>query len=426
MSKKIYDILPPKLINKVEDTLKDLSGAAKKKKSHRKTVQERHKKRPFPSKEILIGGLVIVFLLGIYFYNKLPRVDIQIWPKTDNLTLQEKITADKAIDNIDLLGKIIPAQYIEQVEDSWQEFPATGIVPNDSKASGTIRIYNKISPSAPLTLKTGTHFLSDSGKYFVTLEKITIPGSQKKVPGSIEAKVQAKESGADYNIGPSKFSVPKLSGTDYYYSIWAESDKAMVGGYTGSLKKVTKDDISKAEGALTKKLLSQAENSLKNKLSQDDILLDGAISREVIEASSNIKTDSIIDKFNQSAKVKVSALVFKKQDLEKLAKDNILSQLSEDKSFLESSLNLTHNLDVVDLKDGKGKINLQISAKTYYDIDNNNLVDSVSKKSAGGIKEVIDEKYGDKISDIKINFWPLWVNKAPKNKNRIRINLIFE
>lgn len=426
MSKKIYDILPPKIVPKVKDSVESLSGKNKVGTIQEKTSDQTNKKH-FPLKEILAGGFIIVFLLGIYFYNKLPKAEIQIWPKLDTITLQEKIIADKTVNAVDLSKKFIPAQYIEQTEDSWQEFKATGTVSNDSKSSGTIKIYNKINPPSSFTLKIGTHFLSDSGKYFVTLEKITIPSAiSKNAPGSVSVKVQAQEAGPDYNIGPSKFSVPKLSGTDYYYSIFAESDKKMAGGYTGSSKKVTKDDILQAKETLTKKLLSQAEDSLKNKLSVDDILLDGAISKSVIDASSDIKADSIIDKFIESAKVKVSALVFKKQDLEKFAKDDILSQLADSQSFLEKSLDVHYVPELIDVKNGSETLDLQLSAKTYYSIDTNDLVNSISKKSSDQIKEVFSEEYGDKISDIKINFWPFWVNKAPKNKNRIKINLNFE
>src|SRR3989344_8570527 len=288
MSKKIYDILPPKMIHKVEDATKSLSLGKKSKKRSKKNSHQQSVKK-FPLKEVLVGGSIIVFLLGIYFYNKLPKADIQVWPTLDTLTLQETIVADKNIDEVNLSGKLIPAQYIEQTETSQQEFQTTGIASNDSKASGTIKIYNKINPASPFTLKIGTHFLSNSGKYFVTLEKVTIPQAQGKNPGSIEVKVKAEEAGDDYNIGASKFSVPKLSGTTYYYSIWAESSKPMTGGYTGSAKKVTKDDIAQAKETLTKSLLSKAENSLRGRLSPDDVLLEGALSKSIVDSSSDVK-----------------------------------------------------------------------------------------------------------------------------------------
>src|SRR3989344_2935437 len=243
MAKKIYDILPPKTVNKIENSMGSLPIKSKVKRS-RKKIESQKVEKKFPLKEVLVGSVIIIFLLGIYFYNRLPKAEIEVWPRLDTVTLQEKIIADKNVDVLNLSQKVIPAQYIEQIEDGWQAFEATGITSTDSKASGTIRIYNKINPAAPITLIAGTHSLSDSGKYFVTLSKVTIPQAQGKNPGSIEVKVQAEGVGDSYNIKASKFSIPKLSGTTYYYSIWAESSKAMTGGYTGSVKKVTKDDIA--------------------------------------------------------------------------------------------------------------------------------------------------------------------------------------
>ena len=454
MSKKIYDVLPPKVAHKLKDAKKDLSDKDKEKKvkvrhlavpEHKKIhpvksargggsplanqfnwVNTKKKVKGFPVKEILVGVLVIFFLFSIYLYNKLPRVEVQIWPKLENLTFQEKIMANKTVFNIDLFQKIIPANYVESLEEDSLIFEATGSSSNDSKASGSIVIYNKMNPGTPLTLIKGTHFLSDSGKYFVTLEKVIIPGAKGKTPGSITVKVQAKEVGEDYNIGPSNFSVPKLSGTVYYYNIWAESKDKMSNGYTGIVKKVTKDDISRSKDILTEKLLNKAENSLKNQISPDDILLEEAILREVISVSSDAKVDSITDKFNQLAKVKVSALVFKRSDLEKLTKDYILSKISDSKNFLEESLDINYDSELVDMEKGTETLNLQISVKTYDKIDIKELVDLSSRKSEEDIKDVAERMYGDKIAGMKVNFWPFWVNKAPANKDRIKIDLNFD
>src|SRR3989344_3136043 len=177
MAKKIYDIVPPKLARKAVNTAKTAAKDGKRIKHH-KEVTHHNKKSNFPLKEILVGGGVIVVLLSFYAYIKLPKADIQISPKMDTLTLQEKITADKSINSVSLASKVIPAQYVEIQKDGVQEFPATGSASNDGKATGTIVIYNKITPLTSFTLIKGTHFLSDSGKYFITLAKITIPAAK--------------------------------------------------------------------------------------------------------------------------------------------------------------------------------------------------------------------------------------------------------
>ena len=437
MAKKIYDIKPPGLVSKVSQDTKRSSGKLKKKKSEpvvKSPKLPKDEERTFPGKEVFIGGAVIVLLLGIFFYNKLPKAEILISPQIDSISLQEKITTDKNIGSIDVNKKIIPAEYVEQIEEDSQEFPATGSASNEGKATGTIKVYNKLSPSTPLTLKIGTHFLSNSGKYFVTLSRIIIPAAQGKTPGSIEVKVEAQESGQAYNIGSSKFSVPKLSGTEYYYGIWAESSKDMTGGYTGKLKKVTKDDIGEAKSVLTKKLLSEAEDSLKSKITPDFILLDDAISREVLSVNSDIEANVAADKFNESAKVKVSALVFKRQDLEGFAKGYILSKLRESentsegmtRNYIDKSLEIKYNPELIDMSKGTETLNLELSAKTYYEVDKVYIIDLSAKKSSQEIEEIVNQKYGDKVNNVKIDFWPFWVKSAPTNKNRINIDLNLE
>jgi len=451
--RKIYDIVPPKEASKVEDTVKSLgvksgrnatqavvSGEPKKKRVAG-NIRGRKKETPipstipqipvkkkgrFPMREILIGCLIIAILLGIYFFNKLPKAKIEIFPKLDQVVLEDKITADKSVDQVDVKNKLIPLEYFEEVKDASQEFPATGVTSNSGKATGTMTIYNKLSPAVPLTLISGTHFLSDSGKYFVTLAKVTVPAMKGKTPGSINVKVQAEEVGAEYNIGPSTFSIPKLSGTAYYYGIWGESKEKMDGGYTGKVSKATKDDLETAEDVLTERLMKDAESSLKSKISEDEVLLDNSIISEIIDTSATVKPDAITDNFTQSAKVRVQALVFKKQDAETFVKNSILSKIAEGTNLLESSLELNYAADAVDFKKGTVKISIKAIAQTYYDMDINNLPDFLKRKSSDEVERVVDSEYGDKVSKVKVIFWPFWVNRTPKDLNRIEISLSFE
>ncbi len=425
MRKRIYDILPPKLAHKVEDTIKTLEGGGKTKKHHKKITSPKQERR-FPLKEILAGSAVVVFLFGFYLYNKLPKADIEIWPKLDVVTLQETVTASKLADAVDFSKKIIPARYLEFEKDGWQTFPSTGIAPSDGKSSGTIKVYNKINPPTSFVLKKGTHFLSDSGKYFVTLEKITIPASKNNSAGSVDVNVEAEESGADYNIGASKFSVPKLSGTLYYYSVWGESNSQMAGGYSGKVKKVTDSDIASAKDVIIKKLSKEAGDMLKSTLSPDDVLVEGATLIDDTGAGSSLKAGSIADTFDEQGKVKISAVVFKKQDLEKFAKDDIASQLPDGKKILEKSLGISYNPLTTDVKGGSETLDVQLSSKAYYGVDTNDLVDLFGSKSAGEIREIVNNMYNGKISDLQVNFWPFWVHKTTNNKNRIKVNLHFE
>ncbi|KKP93292.1 MAG: hypothetical protein UR98_C0007G0024 [Parcubacteria group bacterium GW2011_GWA1_36_12] len=413
MRQKIYDIKPPRLAHKTE----------------KRRGQQKKEKR-FPWGAVLSGAGVLVIIAAVYLFFKLPRADIKIWPKVETLSFEQEITADKSADSVDLSLNVIPAEYFQEEKTESQEFLATGNASNEGKATGTITIYNKYDPPSPITLKAGTHFLSDSGKYFVTLQKTTIPAGKKSggkiTPGSVKVKIEAAEGGEGYNIGPATFSVPKLSGTSYYYSVYAQSTEQMTGGYAGKVKKVIDDDIQQAKEALTKKLISNTEASLKSKISSDYILIDSAISSEVISASTNTKSGALTDKFTYQAAVKSTYLAFKKSDLDEFAKDYIISQMEDSKTMLTSSLKTDYTVKSLDIDNGKITLNLNFSSRVYQNINKNVLIPLLTNKNRNQINEVINNKLRDEVSNVKVNLWPFWVTKSPKSQKAVKIELKFE
>ena len=431
MVKKMHDILPPKKATKAVKSVKEpVKSIPKPKIRHIESIQMEpvmKKERNFPLKELLMGTAVVLFLVCAYAFFKLPEADIHIYPKVATVTLSEKITLDTLALKSDLNNKIIPARLVQARKEYSQEFPATSTVLSDSKATGTIKVSNKLSSA--FSLIKGTHFLSDSGKYFVTTEKVVIPATQKKngktVVGAINAKVIAEQVGAESNIGASKFSVPKLNGTEYYYSISGESSSAMVGGSTGKSKKVSSDDIESAKEVITKKLLADIANDLKSDIDKDEILLDGAIVSTVVDVKSSVVPNTVADSFSQSATIKISALVFKRQDSEALLKSKALASLSKETNLLQDSLQIAYDSKSFSFNKTKAVIDVNVSLKTYDNINTNDLIDVVTLKSSDQVKTIVGQMYGNKVSELKINFWPFWVKSVPSDKNRIKINLDF-
>lgn len=436
MAKKIYDIKPPKIVKKIENDIKSFIDGDKKRHSKSEVVKKRQKdsrrgkERKFPMKKAFAGVGILVVVSAVYLFFKLPKADIEIWPKTDVLSFQQTITAEKTAGLNDLTNKIIPAQYLEEEKEDSQEFPATGSASNEGKATGVIKIYNKYDSPSSITLKTGTHFLSDSGKYFVTLQKVVVPAGKRQsgkiTPGFIEAKVEAQESGPSYNIKAAKFSVPKLSGTPYYYSIYAESIAPMTGGYTGKVKKATDDDIQQAKSVFTKKLLEDAQNALKRNISSDYILTDGAIAGETVNSFSSVKAGTVVESFTYKAKVIARALIFKKSDLDKFAKDYIISQMPDSKTLLEKSYTISYKPKTADITGGKIVLDIDFSSKIYQNIDKNSLISLFRGMTASQINDSINNNFGDQVSKVKVNLWPFWVIRAPRSQKAINIDLKFE
>jgi len=448
MPRKIYDVKPPKVAKKVEKEIKEFLVEKKKPRRVTRSVTtptvapittttnditaKRYmvEKKHSILKPVFIAGAVVVIILAVVLFIKLPKADIKIWPKVEVLSFKQTLSAEKSATTMDEEKAIIPAYYFEQEQSGSQEFQATGSASDAGKATGTITIYNKADPVAPMTLKAGTHFLSDSGKYFVTLEKVVVPAGKKSggkvTPGSVEAKVEAAEGGASFNIAPAKFSVPKLSGSNYYYTTYAESTKEMTGGFDGKIKKVTTDDIADAEDVVVKKLTEDAVSAIKSKITEEYVLLDDAVSSEVLNATSSAQSGTVADKFTEDAKIKISALAFKKADAENFVKKYILSQTPGGKDVLDSSLKVSYSVKSADFKTGKISVDLDFSSGVYQDINVNSLSLLLTGRNPSQIEETVKNNLGEGVEKTEVKLWPFWVKKSPNNQKAVNVELKFE
>jgi hypothetical protein len=432
--KKIYDVKPPKASRKVDKEIKEFLSEDKDhvlKPTSKKHNAHHHKKHSHSIwKAVLVAIFIVVIGVAVYLFFTLPKAVITIWPKVTTLSYQQIITADKSVDSVDIGKESIPAQYFESTKTESQDFPSTGSSSDGGVASGTITIYNKYDPPMPFAFKAGTHFMSDSGKLFVALQKIVIPAAKKSgskiTPGSVQIQIQAVEAGDSYNIAPSNFSIPGLKGTAYYYGVYATSASAMAGGYSGKVKEVTDDDIQGANDVLVKKATADATTDLKSQITSDYILLDNAISPTTTSASSHVKSGTVADSFTYSVSVKVGALAFKKSDLQQFANSYIVSQLPQGETLLDNSFKMDYSSNTVDVSGGKAMINLNFSTGAYQNIDINSLSLSLMGENAEQIKETIDSSIGNQASKINVSFWPFWVTKSPNNQKAVNVVLKFQ
>lgn len=452
MPKKIYDIKPPKMAAKTKKASvvsedKKIPVRTRRRSAPAVVMENPVRMESVPRMEnrermsrakaprsvfwpAIISVLVVVSLIGTYLFFKLPKADVTIWPKVETLSYQQTLTADKSVSSIDLANKLIPAKYFQTSKTNSQDFPATGNASNEGYATGTVTVYNKFNPPEGFNFKAGTHFLSDTGKLFVATEKIVLPASTKSgskiTPGSVTVSIKATESGDGYNIAPSNFSVPGLKGTAYYYSVYAVSTKAMEGGYSGKVKKVTDDDIQGAKDVLIKKSTDEAVADLRSQIPADYVLIDDAISSSVTSVSTAVKAGTVAQNFNCSATVQASALAFKKSDIEQLAKKYIINQMLQSQTLLEDSFKLDYSAAKVDISSGKITLATTFSSGAYQSIDKNSLELSLLGKDANQIKSAIDSSLGQEAQKVQVDFWPFWVNRAPNNQRAVNVLLKFQ
>jgi len=424
MSKKIFDILPPKPSAAFQEEKPKQITQAKTSKSKKVAKVAWGKK-----KSLFYVSLILVFL---FCYFSPPHLwggaEIEIWPESEVLTFETKLTIDKTAENVDsalwVKAGVIPGKIFEAEKTITEEFSSSGTVLKEKKAEGIIRVYNDYSTSPQVLLAT-TRFVSADGKLFRTPIRITIPGGHyengKFVSGYLDVQVKADQPGPEYNIGPSTFSIPGFAGTARYTKFYGKSFQAMTGGLREEVPQITQEDLDQAQKFLEEKALQNCRLALKEKISPEFILLDEILDSKIIETFSLAKPKEELEKFSFQMKAKSEALVFKSEDAENFARDFILSQIPEDKQLHQESLKINYLPETSDLKLGKISLSLNMEAKIYSDIDTENLKKGLSGKSLAEAKLFLEDQ--PQITRVLVKFWPFWVKKAPEDIEKIEIRL---
>ena len=132
----------------------------------------------------------------------------------------------------------------------------------DKKASGTVTVVNEYSASSVRLVKN-TRFQSAGGLIFRVPAEVIVPGKRGATGGRITVSVVADQSGNQYNLGPTRFTIPGLkSSPDMYAHVYAQSASAMSGGASGDQPSVAPGDLSAAIAAVRGRLEQKIRDAI--------------------------------------------------------------------------------------------------------------------------------------------------------------------
>ncbi|MDD5098317.1 MAG: hypothetical protein PHD31_01200 [Candidatus Pacebacteria bacterium] len=418
MAKKMYDIIPVKVVERKEE---DVESVGTEEVSH--PIKTR---KTFSFSKWWLLGIVFAFLLGIYFFVE-GKAEVQISPKTEDFSVEEvAVTINSMESIIDYEKNVVPGIVFSDSKDFSEEYQATGTDDKAKKSTGTIKVYNKINPAKPISLIKGTRFLSESGLIYRADANFTVPAGKVQggsfVGGSVEINVTAAEAGEKYNLSKATFSVPGLNGTEYYSNIWAETVTALSGGEESSVKIVTREDINSNEGAFEDKYIAEARQALINNVPKEFMYFEEYINPKMENISASAKEKEEIDKFTISGKTSVQATVFRKEDMASLGQEILKKQLSELKTIVPESV----VFDVTEKKlnkDGKIEMKVVFKCKTYSMPENSIIMDSLLGKDKNNALLLLSNIPEIEKSEIKIS--PFWKWRIPKTEERVDVKINF-
>lgn len=424
---KIEEKIEPEKIPEREEVIEEEPSFAEAMEDKEEVIYKPKRARPsfkfFTKKRLIISGIIVCLIVLIFIsIFVLPRAQVSINPKKEAIRFETEITANKNINSINFADSSIPAQVFQLETEDSKKFPTTGEKDIEEKAKGIIIVYNEYN-SSPQTLVERTRFLSEQGKLFRLIETTVIPGATieegKIIPSSKEVEVAADESGEAYNIGPSKFTIPGFEGSPRYTTFYGNSTESMTGGAKGRMRVATQEDIEGALEIVSLELRNKVQEQFNKKIPDELKLLKETQSLEVVDSSSSLKADEPGKDFVVTVKVKARGLAFKEEDILNLVEKNIGDKISKNKVLLPSTIKVSYLDTELNLDEGKANFSCQIKAESAWRVDESQI-----KNNLAGKGEIEVRKYLSSLSEIegaKVIFWPFWVKKIPKNKDKIKI-----
>jgi len=444
MSQKIYDIIPPQVTRH----------------SNKKTIPQREQKtkaaarvsspRRFWIRGLVFAGIIVLLLTGIGVYPLFASVTIVIHPSIQTLEVVEAVIADSAAKSVLVEDSVLPGTFLEVERTLFQNFLATGTATKEEKARGTIRVFNEHSTNSQALLAT-TRFVSADGKLFRSIKREVIPGGHheggKFVAGYKDIEVRAADSGEDYNIGPSTFSIPGFAGTAKYTSFYGKSSAQMTGGFKGGAQLVTEADHEQARQELITKLKTDLAAFLRAQAkgeSEEKVFLESAIAYEVLEETFSTAANTVAESFDYRVVLKAKALTVNTSDIVQLAKARLAPDIPEGKQLHEEALQFTYTLGLNQDTDssageseeeegaaegGEGAesetamLEIAIEAPVYSAVDVTALERALLGKSFKEVRMLVFGNHPD-MKELEIKAHPLlWNKRLPDNRDRIEIIL---
>jgi hypothetical protein len=194
---------------------------------------------------IVVGGAVLASTL-------MGGADLTVYPRYREPNVNATFQALRTPQPKELAYEIMTLE-----AEGERQVSATGKEAVTQQALGTILIYNK-HQNKPMRLVTNTRFEAD-GLIFRIKDSAIVPGYTKNesneiLPGVITAEVFADESGEEYNLAPSRFTIPGFAGEPEFDNLYAESIETFAGGFDGTRFIIDEGELNTSKQALQTEL----------------------------------------------------------------------------------------------------------------------------------------------------------------------------
>ncbi|HEX8993920.1 MAG TPA: hypothetical protein VF803_01565 [Candidatus Paceibacterota bacterium] len=210
-----------------------------------------------------IGFLLLCVIGGLFVANFFAGAKVTVTPRQASITLPSSVAAQS--DASAPVGTL-SFQTAALAQTTTRTIASSGTTQVNTAAQGSITIYNAYS-TASQTLVANTRFQTPDGKIYRIHQSVTVPGAKKNAdktlsPSTITAVAYADQPGPNYNIGPSRLSIPGFQKDPARYSKFYALTQGMSGGASGVQPSVSQSDLQNAENDMKQELTNKLSQAL--------------------------------------------------------------------------------------------------------------------------------------------------------------------
>lgn len=214
-----------------------------------------------PSARVWLIAALALFVLGILSLFMFRDTTVSVVPRTHTIIFDNTAPFTAYPAATAASGTLPYSVQTFSFEDT-ELVPAQGTKFVETKASGSLTIYNDYS-AAPVKLLENTRFETPEGLIFRVPAQVVVPGKKGDTPGSVRVTVVADTAGPSYNVGPvAKFTLPGLKGGPMFSSVYARSDAAFSGGFSGEQPQTAPGVLEAAVAQIRTRLDQKARDAM--------------------------------------------------------------------------------------------------------------------------------------------------------------------
>lgn len=422
--RSIQDIIPPARSKPVRSN----ADTALKKESHSGNTEPTSSKQPPKPPKLRTqkgrGSLgifsvivIILIVVGIIFgivSTVFHRANVAIALKTYSVSISESFTASP--DDV-----LFPYTSRTLSEEGTKTVPRSGTEEVETRASGTIVIFNEYSTSEQ-RLIANTRFAAPDGRIYRIQDPVVVPGyttsNEEIVPGTLEATVRAEEPGEVYNKSDVTFTIPGLEGTDQYEDMYARTKTSLTGGFVGTQAVVSPEVRDAALAELRSELERTLRTRFAEELSRNELFFPDTIETTFIEQPDRLNDDEAL----VTLRAEATAPIFNQY--------NVAEAIAESGGVRYENPMRIENINdlaiLVEEEPDSQAITLTISgdAQLVGDYNQDQLLADLAGQDRRNIGTVLSGYPA--ISDMTISVYPFWRGMLPKQEKNLKIEVVPE